>query len=378
MVTKQKFMSRFQWSHLLFLTLTPLIALFGTIWVYQTGQVHWATWVLFFVMLYATGCGIGAGYHRLYSHRAYQASWPVRLFLLFFGAAAFEGSIKHWCAQHRNHHRYVDTDQDPYNIKRGFWYAHCGWVVLKPKIPVEYSNIKDIGRDPLAEFQHRFYIPIAALVSFLLPALIASLWGNFLAGLFIAGVLRLVLNHHFTFLINSYCHFFGKKTFSDVTTARDSAFIAFFTYGEGYHNFHHTFETDYRNGYRPWHWDPNKWLIYFYSLLGLARGLKRTDEYRILAAKLEMEKYILEQRWTRFVPADKWQQKIKPVVERTFAQLQEAHQKFRQLSKQYKEQKIDHLLDQLQKAKKDFQTAMQEWRLIVEGQHPVCSVAPLS
>lgn len=366
---------------MLFLSLSPFAAILGTIWVYQTTGVHWATWVLAFVMLYATGCGIGAGYHRLFSHRAYVASWPVRLFLLFFGAAALEGSVKHWCSQHRDHHRYVDTNRDPYNIKRGFLYAHMGWVVVKPDYPVDYKNIPDIERDRLADFQHRFYLPIAIGISFLLPALVASLWGNFWAGFFIAGMTRVVVNHHFTFLINSYCHYFGKQTFTDQNTARDSGFIAFFTYGEGYHNFHHMFETDYRNGYRAWHWDPNKWIIFTMAKLGLADRLRRTDAHRVLAARLAMEKLRVSKRLSLVTGPDSVLQKVHCIVDQAYIHLDEAHQRLRQLRRQYQElkqgkiQQVQHNYDalkaQLLQAKEEFYAALAEWRSIVKMEDPL-------
>ena len=77
------------------------------------------------------GLSVTAGYHRLFSHKTYQASWPVRLALLVFGAGALENSVLNWCADHRIHHAHVDHDRDPYNITKGFWWAHMGWIFFK-------------------------------------------------------------------------------------------------------------------------------------------------------------------------------------------------------------------------------------------------------
>lgn len=373
-----KFFQNVVWSHFLFLTLTPVFTIVGSVYLFPFSAVHWATWLLTFVMFYLTGISIGAGYHRLFSHRAYEASWPVRLILLVFGAASFQGSIKHWCAQHRKHHRYVDTERDPYNIKRGFLYAHMGWVVMKPDFPVTYENIPDLEKDPLVRFQHRFYMPLAIFFGIFFPGIVAALWGNFWAGLIIAGLFRIVVNHHFTFFINSYCHYFGKQTFSDRTTARDSGFIAFFTYGEGYHNFHHSFEVDYRNGYRFWHWDPNKWVIYVLHKIKLAWNLKRVSDYKILAQKLVMQKQKLCERIQSEPCPLSVRERISIVIENSYKKVDLAHQHLFKLKQHYqelKEAKIDalgknleHVKSELQLAKMEFNHSLQTWLFLLR--HP--------
>lgn len=287
-ITFRQFAQKIEWSNFLFLTLTPPAALIGTFWVVSRGGIHPFTVMLALFMMIASGLSVTVGYHRLFSHKAFQASPVVKLFCLLFGGAAFEGSAREWCSAHRKHHQFVDTEKDPYNIKKGFWHAHMFWAVLKADQSDE-SNIKDLKRDPLILFQDCYYVPLAILIGFVLPAGLATLWGDFWGGLFIAGFLRIVINHHFTFLINSYCHYFGKQTYSDRHTARDSGFISLFTYGEGYHSFHHTFESDYRNGVHFYHWDPSKWTIHVLAWLGLASNLKRTAPEKILEKRLEME-----------------------------------------------------------------------------------------
>lgn len=276
---------RIEWSNLAFITLTPVLAVLGSIWLYTSHAIHPLTWFLFAFMMIMTGLGITAGYHRLFSHRSYRAHWSIQLLLLMFGGAAFEGSAREWCSSHRKHHRFVDTERDPYNIKKGFWYAHVGWVVLKADQSDE-SDIKDLLRDRLILWQDKHYILLSALVGFAFPMAIASLWGDAWAGLILAGLVRLVLNHHFTFFINSYCHFFGSQNYSNKNTARDSGFISLFTYGEGYHNFHHAFEHDYRNGIRVFDWDPTKWFIYLLSRVGLTSHLIRMPDKKIFELKM--------------------------------------------------------------------------------------------
>ena len=132
-------------------------------------------------------------------------------------------------------------------------------------------------------------MPLALLMGFGLPALIAACWGDSLGGLFLAGFLRIVINHHATFAINSVCHMFGKKSYSDKQSARDNWFTALFTFGEGYHNFHHQFPLDYRNAVRFYQYDPSKWIIALMSYVGLASDLKRVDDQRILRYRLLKE-----------------------------------------------------------------------------------------
>src|SRR6478609_2960026 len=108
---------KLSWPTIAFLTGTPPIAAAGIFHWFYSGSFNWATFVLFLLMWTAVGISTTAGYHRLFTHRAYEASWPVRLFFLLFGAASWEASAWRWTMDHHKHHRYVDTERDPYNIK---------------------------------------------------------------------------------------------------------------------------------------------------------------------------------------------------------------------------------------------------------------------
>lgn len=275
------------WVNTLFLTLCPLLSVTGTILLCLYTTISWKTWVLFGVSTALTGFAITGGYHRLFAHKAYRTTQSIRLLYLLVATAAFEGSVLEWCTDHRKHHRHTDTESDPYNIKRGFWYAHMGWLIRLDNQKRDFSNVIDLKADRLCRLQHRFYSPLAAIIGFALPAAIASIWGEPLAGLVIAGGLRVTLNHHFTFFINSLCHTLGKRPYSEQESARDHWLAAIFTYGEGYHNFHHRFPIDYRNGIEAHHYDPTKWLIWSLSKLGLASDLNRVSPQRIAQSILE-------------------------------------------------------------------------------------------
>lgn len=272
---------KINWVNTLFLTLCPLISIVGTVLLCIYTSISWKTWVLFGVYTYLTGLSIAVGYHRLFSHQTYRAPAPVRIICLLLAAATFEGSALEWSTDHRNHHRYTDTDEDPYSIKRGFWFAHIGWLIRLDTSKRDFANVADLQADRWCRLQHRYFPFIAIFMGFILPTLLAWSWGEPLAGFIIAGGLRATLNHHFTFFINSLCHTMGKQTYSKTQTARDHWVAAIFTYGEGYHNFHHKFPLDYRNGVRRFHYDPAKWMIWALSKVGLAHDLKRVKQHRI-------------------------------------------------------------------------------------------------
>ena len=279
------------WPATLVLTLTPLLALILIPWYSWNYDFSTAAWVSFFIIFPLNGLSITDGYHRLWAHRAYEASWPVRFVLMIFGTMAVQNSILFWSAGHRNHHRFVDdVDLDPYSAKRGFWFSHMGWMLRDyPSGHLDYKNVPDLKKDKMVMFQHKHYTLLAVLTNFGIPLAIGYMSGDVWGVFLLAGLLRLVISHHFTFFINSWAHISGSQPYTDQNTARDNPVMALFTWGEGYHNFHHIFQYDYRNGVKWWHYDPTKWLIYGMSKLGLARKLRRIPRFIIEKAEVEMK-----------------------------------------------------------------------------------------
>ena len=256
-----------------------------------------SAWVSLFFLLALSSLGITAGYHRLWAHRAYEAALPLKILLMISGTFAVQNSILFWASGHRTHHRHVDdVDQDPYSIKRGFWYAHLGWMIRdhSPSEP-DYKNAPDLINDKLVMFQHKYYVPMVIAVHVgLLGGVgwaVGDVWGVVLLG----GLLRLIISHHVTFFINSLCHMWGKRPYTDENTARDNFVLAILTWGEGYHNYHHIFQYDYRNGVKWWQYDPTKWLIWTSSKLGLAKNLRRIPSFNIQKAELAMKFKYAEQ-----------------------------------------------------------------------------------
>lgn len=223
---------------------------------------------------------ITAGYHRLFAHRAYKASPIVRLLLVFFGSLAGQRSAIRWGFEHRCHHSFVDTDKDPYSIKRGFWFAHFMWLFEKPK-DIDPKMVADLLKDPLLVFQDKYENSWMLLPNILITGLIGWLTHDFFGALVLSLGVRLFLTHHCTFFINSLAHTHGSRPFNKDLSAVNNYFISFPTFGEGFHNFHHEFPNDYRNGVRWFDFDPTKWLVWTLHKVGLTQDLKKTSPARI-------------------------------------------------------------------------------------------------
>lgn len=248
--------------------------------------VHFSWWTVGLGLLWFALCGMGitGGYHRLFAHKSYQASAPVRAFYLLFGAAAVQNSALKWSSDHRRHHAHVDGDGDPYSINEGFLWAHIGWVLRKNRFHPRVINVADLKADVLMRLQDRYYLPIAIFMGAILPGLIGLAWGDFLGAFLVAGFLRLVIEWHATFFVNSLAHTLGSQPYCRKGSARDSFVTALLTLGEGYHNFHHRFQADYRNGVRWYQLDPTKWFVWTLSRLGQTWDLRRTPKATIQKA----------------------------------------------------------------------------------------------
>lgn len=314
---------RILWFNAFFLFLTPLAALILTpLYIYHHG-VHWAEPVALVALWYLTGMGITAGYHRMFSHRAWWAPWPVRAALLVFGAAAWQNSAIAWCAGHRYHHKHVDTDEDPYSITEGFMWAHMLWVMVEGVKHDDFDSAPDLVNDPLCAWQHKYYMLISILFNVGVPLLLGLLTGRVWGMLLWAGLIRVVLVHHFTFFINSAAHMWGARPWSQEQTARDNALLAFFTFGEGYHNFHHTFPGDYRNGFRWYQFDPTKWTIGALSAVGLAYDLRRSSIDRRLRRRCDT----LRERYQ--AQMHEWSESLREQVHAAEERLEEALKEMR-------------------------------------------------
>lgn len=365
----RKLSHRLEWTVFLFLVLNPIAAVGGLIWLGLQGDLwHPGIWAFMGLYCVAAGLGITAGYHRLISHRSYEAHPLVEWFFLLMGAATFEGSALKWSSDHRRHHSHVDTDQDPYSILKGFWHAHMGWLMLKDSVDLPIEKVADLQKNPRIMFQHRYYVPVAITMGFLVPMAVGALFGSALAGLIIAGSFRIVLNQQSTFFINSLCHTFGRQTYSKDVTARDSFWVAVLTHGEGYHNFHHTFQIDYRNGVKWYHWDPTKWTIVTLNWFGLTHKLRTISSSEILKARLQAEAETLQSRGFSHERIEQMKAKVIEAQVR-WRQMKEEYALMKRQAREAGEERLRALKYEIAMAKVEFRWALQQWRMSMKTQY---------
>ena len=236
-----------------------------------------------------------SGYHRLWSHRSYTASLPLRIWLATVGGGAMEHSIINWSRDHRAHHRYTDTAKDPYSVQTGLLHAHIGWLMFRrdPQCQGD-TDISDLMSDQIVVWQHDHYTTIALFMAYILPCCIGGLWGDWWGGFVYAGIIRAFLVQQSTFCVNSLAHWLGDHTYDDRNSPKDHVFTALITLGEGYHNFHHEFPSDYRNAIAWYQYDPTKWIIWLWKQLGLADNLKMFRQNEIDKGRLQQEQKKLD------------------------------------------------------------------------------------
>ena len=363
---------KINWLNSIFLFATPIFALLGIIlhWIYFSppGLLEL---IVFVVLYFACGLSITVGYHRLFSHRSHNAKWPLVLFYSVFGAGSFQNSIIEWCSDHRRHHKMTDSEDDPYSASRGFWYSHIGWILLEEEnFTNDFSNVKDLQESKIIMWQHRNIFLIGALSGLILPAIIGLAVGGISGaiGCFVwAGLARVVFVHHGTFLINSAAHIWGTQPYSEENSSRDSFWLAFLTFGEGYHNFHHTFQADYRNGHKWYHMDPSKWWIQSFKYLGLNTDLKSTPKHSIEIAKVNMRfkkrAYRLQQRNVNIHRFEDRLTKCKENLRAKMYEVQKAKKEIKKMAKDSKiamKNKISELKDSIKIAKNDLRQLFKE------------------
>ena len=275
------------WVNTAFIVVAHLIGLGAVIYSLIYGT-KWENLVLAVGYFFFAGLSITGGYHRLYSHKTYRAAWPLRLIYILFGAAGVQNSIINWSSDHRRHHADTDHDEDPYNSLKGFWWSHVGWVLYKDPMR-DLGNVQDLFKDKLVAFQHKYYVALVVFMIVVVPGAIGMMWGDPVGAIMWAGVIRLCLQYHSTFSINSLAHMFGNRPYNAGISARDNGIVAIITMGEGYHNFHHQFPGDYRNGVRAWHFDPTKWIVKGLSWVKITRDLRKVSQQTIDRAKAQAE-----------------------------------------------------------------------------------------
>lgn len=361
------------WGTAIFLITYQVVLLLTLPFYFYYCDLHTGTIVSAIALLWLTGLSITAGYHRYFAHRSYKTNRFVEAILLFFGTMAVQASAIRWSFEHRLHHAFVDTDRDPYNINKGFWYAHFLWMLEKLQ-PIDPKVVSDLLSNKMLAFQHRHYkllmVATNALVFFVVGAIFQDYWGAF----FLAVWLRIFCLQHFTWFINSLAHTWGNRQFSLEQSAVDNYIIALLTFGEGYHNFHHTFANDYRNGIRWFHFDPTKWLIWTLSKLGLAHNLKRTDPLTIKKRLIiEHKSYLIETISNYWHDTkQELEKQVDELSERIlksiseFSQLRELHQKIKNATSELTTElpSLEQIQKQISELQKNLSEDWRQWKTL--------------
>lgn len=239
------------WKNIFIFSLAHVFFFYG-FYLMATGQCKWQSIVFVAFQYLMSGLGITVGVHRLWSHRSFKATFGLQVFLVFCNTLAYENSVIHWAREHRVHHKYSETDADPVNSKRGFFFSHCGWLMCRkhPDVAIKGKgiDISDLTENPVLAFQNKHYMPLMFLCCFVLPTVIpVYLWGETVTNAFIVdGVARWIFGLHCTWLINSAAHMFGTKPYDHRLNPSNNDWVSMATFGEGYHNYHHVFPWDYK------------------------------------------------------------------------------------------------------------------------------------
>ncbi|XP_015512922.1 acyl-CoA Delta-9 desaturase-like isoform X1 [Neodiprion pinetum] len=247
---KPQYVRQIVWRNVIIFVYLHLTALHGFYRIFTSAKL--TTTIFAFFLYQLSGLGITAGAHRLWAHKSYKAKWQLRLLLTTFNTLAFQDAVLDWARDHRVHHKYSETDADPHNAKRGFFFAHVGWLLCRKHPDVKQKgkgiDLSDLESDPILAFQRKYYMFIMPLICFILPTVIPvfcwdETWSN---AYLIPAVLRYVVTLNATWLVNSAAHLFGSKPYDKFINPSENGGVAFVALGEGWHNYHHVFPWDYK------------------------------------------------------------------------------------------------------------------------------------
>lgn len=288
--TTEKVPVKIVWRNVILFAYLHLISLYSIYCMFTSAK--WQTNIFAVILYIVSGLGVTAGVHRLWAHRSYKAKFPLRVFLAFVYTIAFENDIYEWCRDHRVHHKYSETDADPHNAKRGFFFAHIGWLLCRKHPDVikkgKAIELSDLMADPIVRFHRKYYIPLVLLCCFFLPTFIPMYFWNetFFNSFLIPTLFRFCFTLNQTWLVNSAAHMWGSKPYDVTINPRENAFVVLGAVGEGFHNYHHTFPYDYATSEYGIKYNLTTAFIDLMAWLGLAYDRKTAARESIKARKL--------------------------------------------------------------------------------------------
>ena len=275
-------------------TVAPVLALGFVAWQLWEQALHWGDLVVFGLLYLAFGLGVTVGFHRLFTHRSFKTTRPMRFLFAVLGSAAIEGPVISWVADHRKHHAFSDKEGDPHSphvghggglrgALAGLAHAHVGWLFIHTERAAKRRYAPDLMADPIVSFVDRTFVAWALLglaFAFGLGMAIGHSVKAGLTGLLWGGAVRMLVLHHVTYSINSLCHFFGRRSFNTDDESRNLMWLAPFSLGEAWHNNHHAFPTSAAHGLRRSEFDPSALVIRLLERLGLAWDVVRVSPER--------------------------------------------------------------------------------------------------
>jgi stearoyl-CoA desaturase (delta-9 desaturase) len=291
------------------LVVLPLFLLSLGAWYISQYGISSFEIMLFIVAYYGANISVGLGLHRGWTHGGYKLNKIVEFILVMLSAGTLQGPALVWVSDHNDHHTHTDEEGDPHsplkydNPWKGFFWAHMGWMLFTERsMKVNKITMAKLGHNRLLRWQMKYYWQLATFMNAILPPVAGFFLGGMtsqaaLAGLIFIGLARFA-QQQATFCINSVFHFWGSRKYY-LGTARDVWWFFPFVLGENWHNFHHAFPRDYRNGVKWYHLDIHKWIIFALEKLGLATDVVRTPEVRIQAKIAETKRMQQEQIKTK-------------------------------------------------------------------------------
>ena len=262
---------------------TVFMIIFHTCALISLFMISWKVWPLTILLWWISGSlGIGMGFHRLLTHRGYKTPKAVEYFLTLCGLLALEGGAINWVVTHRIHHSKTDMVGDPHTPRDGGWWAHMGWILTGTAQQHDDETMQryapDLMKDPVHVWMNRLYF-VPMIISGIVLLAIGG-WPMMFVGVF----LRVTVGLHFTWLVNSATHMWGKRRFATRDDSTNSWWVALLTFGEGWHNNHHAYPRAARHGLRWYEIDFNWYGIKALQMFGLARSIRLISEHQIAMA----------------------------------------------------------------------------------------------
>jgi len=267
---------------LLIVVILPFLGTLVAIWLLWQHAVHWSDLALFAGMYVIAGFGETVGFHRMLTHRSFQARLVVKFLLLVSGTMAIQGPPIDWAAIHIKHHARADREGDPHSPLEGFFHAHIGWffgnIDADPAIYCPH-----LSKDRVVVFVSRT-VWIWSLLSLFIPLLLGG-W----TGLVWGGLVRMFLSNHAAWSVNSVCHTFGRRDFPTNDRSRNQWVVALLGLGEGWHNNHHAFPRSAFHGQHWWQVDISGYLIWLLERLRLIYDVQRVSPEMLVHRSLSSQ-----------------------------------------------------------------------------------------